>query len=172
MQFLSTLVMFLTATLFVAAEDTPSYQADLDKLKEQVKSLEKLLPTNMPTITAMGKAAEYPAVFKKLDDPPEALIHIFATAIPKSAFQSLVRAEGRSKLASEFQAGKTPAWYEDLPSSAKSYFSHIRVQQTATDMPVNGKGTSTSSGLAAKPTGVVAGGLAVAAGVLGLAVAL
>ncbi|KAK2778065.1 hypothetical protein FQN53_001943 [Emmonsiellopsis sp. PD_33] len=171
MQFLSTLVMFLTATFFVAAEDTPSYQADLDKLKEQVKSLEQLLPSNMPTITSAGRA-EYPAVFKKLDDPPESLIQILATAIPKTAFQSLVRAEGRSKLASEFQAGNTPAWYENLPSPVKSYFSHIKIQQTATDMPVNGKGTSTSSGLAAKPTGVVAGGLAVAAGVLGLAVAL
>ncbi|PGH11984.1 hypothetical protein AJ79_04571 [Helicocarpus griseus UAMH5409] len=178
MQFFSTFVFLLTATVFVTAQDPtpPSYKADLERLEEQLKSFQKMIPTGKTGTITIPAKMELPSVLAKMDDPPESLLQQLATAIPETAFKSLLNPKDRSAMASEFQAGNTPDWFNNLPSSAKSYMSHIKVQATATDMPVNGKGgsTSTSSGLAAnaKPTGVVAGGVAVAAGILGFAVAL
>ncbi|KLJ05970.1 hypothetical protein EMPG_10583 [Blastomyces silverae] len=169
------MLVFLTGVVFAAAQDpTPTYTSDLNRLQEQIKSLEHMIPTGrVGSMTAPAKI-EWPSILAKLDDPPESLIQIFATAIPQTAFRSLLDPEGRSSIASEIKAGNTPDWFNNLPSSVKSYISHIQVQATATDMPVNGKGgsTSTSSALAAKETGVVAGGLVLAAGILGLALAL
>ncbi|PGG97231.1 hypothetical protein GX51_07430 [Blastomyces parvus] len=174
MKSLYTLVFLMVGVFAVAQDPTPAYKSELNRLQEQIKSLEHMIPTgkvgNMPAPTKV----EFPSVLAKLDDPPASFIQIFATAIPQTAFKSLLDPEGRNAIASEMKAGNTPDWFNNLPSPVKSYLSHIQVQATATDMPVNGKGgsTSTSTALAAKQTGVVTGGLVLAAGVLGLAVAL
>ncbi|OAX83925.1 hypothetical protein ACJ72_01716 [Emergomyces africanus] len=179
MKLFSTLVVLtvavLTAAVLTAAQDpTPVYKSDLDRLQEQLKSWEQMIPTGRVGSMTLPAKIEWPSILAKLDDPPESLIQLFASAIPQTAFRSLLDPKGRSAIASDLKAGNTPDWFNNMPSVVKSYVSHVQVQATATDMPVNGKGgpTSTSTALAAKPTRVVAGGLAFAAGVLGLAVAL
>ncbi|OJD16475.1 hypothetical protein AJ78_03374 [Emergomyces pasteurianus Ep9510] len=172
---LFSILVALTVTLLAAAQDpTPAYKSDLDRLKEQLKSFEQMIPSGKTGSLTLPAKVEWPSILAKLDDPPESLIQLFASAIPQTAFRSLLDPKGRSAIASDIKAGNTPDWFNNMPSSVKSYMSHVQVQATATDMPVNGKGgsTSTSSALAANPSGVVAGGLAFAAGVLGLAVAL
>ena len=102
----------------------------------------------------------------------------------------------RASLASDFKAGKTPDWYNTLPTDVKSYLSVVKSQiaegaltappkkaaaQTepaSADASSTGGGGSaasaTSSGAAvggAKPTGLVVGGMG-ALGVLGVALAL
>lgn len=101
---------------------------------------------------------------------------------------------GRSSIASEFQAGNTPSWYEDLPTEVKSYVLAMKSQvdsgevdlnATRTPAPTssssedgdgsengNGPATETSSGLAPHATGEVAASLLGALGILGLAVVL
>ncbi|PGH30799.1 hypothetical protein GX50_06427 [[Emmonsia] crescens] len=74
----------------------------------------------------------------------------FASVIPQTAFRSLLDPEGRRAIASEPKAGHTPDWFNNLPSSAKSFMSHAHVQATAADMSVNGKGGLTSTPMRSK----------------------
>lgn len=85
-------------------------------------------------------------------------------------------------MASGFQNGNSPDWYKNLPTGVRSYFAEVGAMatangggQTATGGPqsthTTGE-TSTSSGLASRPTGVLAGGLFATLGTLGLAIVL
>lgn len=111
-----------------------------------------------------------------LQDPPASVLPILITAVPMSVMGDLVDPQSRSSLASEFQAGNTPGWYQSLPTGVKSYLSvvHSQIQegalQATTSLPL-----STSSGGAAAPavpTGALAANIAGAVGIAGLALAL
>lgn len=100
----------------------------------------------------------------------------------------------RSSVASEFEAGNTPAWYSSIPPDIKSWFQQFAAEMatgspvftvTSTPTPAATTGgsvdddsapaTTSSKALAARPTGadwsVVASAVAFA-GVLGVGVAL
>jgi hypothetical protein len=115
-----------------------------------------------------------------IDDPPPSLLPILITAVPMSVMWDILDPGSRSALASEFQHGSTPAWYQSLPTPVQSYLSvvHWQIQQGALQanisMPV---ATSTSSGKAAlavaTPTGAaLALNMVGALGVAGLAMVL
>ncbi|KAL3481368.1 hypothetical protein BJX99DRAFT_253672 [Aspergillus californicus] len=133
-----------------------------------------------------------------LIQPPSSLVGAIITAVPPTVLAQLFLPSGRSSIASEFQAGNTPSWYEELPSDVKSYVLAIRSQVGAGDVDLSATptptasaesgddssseadsdsdsdspATETSSGLAARATGEVAGSLVGVLGLLGLAVML
>lgn len=119
------------------------------------------------------------------------------TAVPPTVLAQLMLPTGRSAIASEFQAGNTPSWYQSLPTEVKSYVLAMKSQVGAGNVDLNATrtpaptssssasggdsdgekdgdspSTQTSSGLAAHATGEVAASLAGALGLLGLAVVL
>ncbi|KAH8424332.1 uncharacterized protein LDX57_002083 [Aspergillus melleus] len=144
------------------------------------------LSLNIPTQTAN---------LDNIDPPPRSLIPQIVSALPPTALAALVVPAQRASLASDFKAGKTPDWYNTLPTDVKSYLSVVKSQiaegaltappkkaaaQTepaSADASSTGGGSAasaTSSGAAvggAKPTGLVVGGMG-ALGVLGVALAL
>ncbi|EGE80888.1 hypothetical protein RJZ56_002676 [Blastomyces dermatitidis] len=112
------MLVFLTGIVFAAAQDpTPTYKSDLSHLQEQIKSLEHVIPTGRAGSMTAPARIEWPPILAKLDDPPESLIQIFATAIPQTACRSLLDREGRSSISSEMKASNTPDWFNNLPSS-------------------------------------------------------
>ena len=141
-------------------------------------------PTNIQIPTDIADVT----FFDDLGDPPDTLLNVLITAIPPTVLPQIIMPAGRSSLLSEFQEGNTPSWYNDLPTDVKSYFSAVAAKMTSdgvtipttvdfdfpTDIEVDGdgEGTATSSGLGSRPTGAIAGSLAVAAGILGAAIAL
>ncbi|KAL4876874.1 hypothetical protein BJY04DRAFT_139056 [Aspergillus karnatakaensis] len=136
---------------------------------------------------------EYTAPGGNLLQPPSSLVGDIITAVPPSVLAQLLLPTGRSSIASEFEAGNTPSWYEELPSEVKSYVLAIKsqvgageVNLTASRTPApeassqsgdttedsDAPATETSDNYAARPTGEVAAGLAGVVGLLGLAVML
>lgn len=115
------------------------------------------------------------------------------TAVPASVIVDLVMDPSyKSSMASEFQAGNTPAWYTSMPADVQSWFEQF-AKEMSTGSPVftvsstpipttavvddtgNAAASSSSKGLAARPTGAdwnVLGSAVVVAGVLGLGIAL
>ncbi|KAI9934381.1 hypothetical protein AWENTII_008796 [Aspergillus wentii] len=133
-----------------------------------------------------------------ISPPPRSLIPEIISALPASVFVQLVNPSQRSALASEFQAGTTPSWYNSLPTDVKNYMAVVRSQVSAgaltattglayqTDTTSSDPSTTTAesatetaattsssqgAAAAAQPTGMVVGGMG-ALGVLGLAMAL
>jgi hypothetical protein len=128
--------------------------------------------------------------------PPASLVGAIITAVPVTVLVELAGGAGRSAIASEFKAGNTPAWYQNLPEGVKSYVSALasqinggKVDLNATPTPVDWaspKTTSTggdgskgdvksskSKGMAAQPTAAPLGiSVAAAVGILGVALAL
>lgn len=47
------------------------------------------------------------------------------TGVPQKVLIDLMNPAGRSSIASEFAAGNTPSWYNDLPTPVKSYIESI-----------------------------------------------
>ncbi|KAL5337233.1 hypothetical protein BJX70DRAFT_399876 [Aspergillus crustosus] len=134
-----------------------------------------------------------------LPQPPSSLVAQIITAVPPTVLAQLLLPTGRSSIASDFQAGNTPSWYEDLPSEVKSYVLAIKSQvgagnvnlsATPTEVPYassvaeedsdsgsenesdDAPATETSEGLGARATGEVAASLVSVVGLLGLAVML
>jgi hypothetical protein len=131
-----------------------------------------------------------------LIQPPSSIINDIITGIPPTVLAQLLIPTARSSIASEFQAGNTPDWYNDLPSEVKSYVAAIRsqvgagnVDLSATPTPApssssedsdsgdSGSGDSdngdspaseTSSGFAARATGEVAASLVSIIGLAGI----
>ncbi|KAL4945728.1 hypothetical protein BDV06DRAFT_218974 [Aspergillus oleicola] len=139
----------------------------------------------------------YTAPGGNLIQPPSSLINDIITAVPPTVLAQLMMPSGRSSIASDFSAGNTPTWYEDLPSEVKSYVLAMKSQAAAGDVDLNttrtpaptstgssdsndaasseggdSPATETSSGLAPHATGEVAASLLGALGLLGLAVVL
>lgn len=127
-----------------------------------------------------------------LPAPPPNLLQEIMTAVPTSVVAGLLDPAYRSSMASQFKEGKTPDWYNDLPSGIKDYVSQLHAKMTSDGITYDGGAletgaldapereasdddsgsTSPSSALASRPTGALAGGFALAMGVLGAAVAL
>ncbi|KAL2826311.1 hypothetical protein BDW59DRAFT_161150 [Aspergillus cavernicola] len=144
--------------------------------------------------SATSYTANFTAPGGNLIQPPPSLIGAIITAVPPTVLAQLLLPTGRSSIASEFQAGNTPSWYEHLPSDVKSYVlamksqvsaGNVNLSATPTQVPPasaatgneedeNGDspGTETSSGLAARATGEVAARLVSVLGLLGLVVML
>jgi hypothetical protein len=128
-------------------------------------------------MTASAGAPVQTVNLSNIDDPPPSLLPILITAVPMSVMWDILDPGSRSALASEFQHGSTPAWYQSLPTPVQSYLSvvHSQIQQGAlqanTSMPL---ATSTSSGkgalAVATPTGAL--NMVGALGIAGLAMVL
>ena len=114
---------------------------------------------------------------------------VLMTAVPASLLQDMGNAASRSSFASEISAGNYPDWYKSLPGDVKTYIATAyQTDAQATGAQKTGDSTATSgpkatgssgsdsksstSEAGAAPTGAVAVGLAGAAGILGLAIAL
>ncbi|KAJ0417638.1 hypothetical protein BJY00DRAFT_315750 [Aspergillus carlsbadensis] len=72
--------------------------------------------------------ADFTAPGGNLIQPPSSIINDIITGIPPTVLAQLLIPTARSSIASEFQAGNTPDWYNDLPSEVKSYVAAIRSQ--------------------------------------------
>ncbi|CAG8097009.1 unnamed protein product [Penicillium salamii] len=68
------------------------------------------------------------ANFGNISSPPRSLIGEILSAVPVSVIWELINPEQRKSLASQFNAGTTPAWYSALPTDVKSYMSVVRSQ--------------------------------------------
>ncbi|KAJ5391641.1 hypothetical protein N7509_007131 [Penicillium cosmopolitanum] len=113
---------------------------------------------DMPTMTTG------PSITGLADAPPASIQSVLITAIPESYLSQLGNPSARSSIFSEIADGHYPQWYADLPSSVKSWVSdHYE--------PTGGSGHG-GHGNSAPATGVMASGVAAAAGVLALAVLL
>ncbi|KAJ5367757.1 hypothetical protein N7541_001698 [Penicillium brevicompactum] len=140
------------------------------------------------------------ANFGNISSPPKALIGEILSVVPVSVIWELINPDQRKSLASQFNAGTTPAWYNALPTDVKSYMSVVKSQisdgaltattgayakaQTQTQTQTQVKSTSTgsesqsgsgsassTSSSAAAPTELTVSVMG-ALGVLGLALAL
>ncbi|KAL1954129.1 hypothetical protein VTO42DRAFT_1709 [Malbranchea cinnamomea] len=190
---LNSMVLCLLAATAFGQEPTGG-NTDMNDLVDDINDLIDLFP---PVPSDFQLPTEIPSVpvFDNVGPPPSTLLNVLITAIPASVFPELFFQDGRNSLISEFQAGNTPDWYEALPTDIKSYLSALAAEMTSAGVTLptsgglgfsfptdgfgggngdddDGEGTSTSSGLGSRPTGAVAGSLAVAAGILGVAIAL
>ncbi|KAF7587694.1 hypothetical protein BBP40_006853 [Aspergillus hancockii] len=186
-------LLLLAATSMAAPEaapaDSDSYQSYLDQLdsiatKTDYAQIASELPTDFSIPTNIPTGA--------FQVPPSSIMSVIMTAVPASYLQNFGNPTSRSSIISEISAGHYPDWYKSLPADVKTYFATAYGAEatatgaqktgdsTATSGPkataTGGSGssspsTSTSEGAAA-PTGAFAVGLAGAAGVLGLAIAL
>jgi hypothetical protein len=130
-----------------------------------------------------------PTILNKIRMLPTSLGGPILTAVPGEAVADLMNPLTREEMASSFKAGDLPDWYNGLPKNVKGYFSEFAAQMTdsgvtyqptgaiATGIPEGllgnvGGESAASTALASRPTGAVAGGILVAAEVLGRAIAL
>ncbi|KAB8236276.1 hypothetical protein ETB97_011536 [Aspergillus alliaceus] len=175
--------LFLAATALAAPEaqpaDSDSYQSYIDQLDSLATQTDIptdfSMPTNMPSFKA----------------PPPSIMSVIMTAVPASYLEGLSNPSSRSSMFSEISAGHYPDWYKSLPGDVKTYISTAyQTDAKATGAQKTGDSTVTSgpkatatggsdsasktstSEAGAAPTGAIAAGLAGAAGILGLAIAL
>lgn len=126
-----------------------------------------------------------PSILNQMPTPPPSLVGAILTAVPGDVVADMMNPQSRDSLASALQAGDMPEWYKSLPTGVKSYFSEVAAQMTvssvnfqptgpiATGAPEGSLRTTSSEALGSKPTtGAVAGNFLVAAGILGVAIAL
>ncbi|KAE8147823.1 hypothetical protein BDV25DRAFT_168847 [Aspergillus avenaceus] len=171
---------FLTAVLATALAAPEEKRQDSDSVNwSALGQALKSHTLSMPTKTAN---------LDNISPPPRSLIPEIIHNVPPTVLAQLMVPAQRSSIASEFQAGRTPSWYNSLPTDVKSYLHAVKKQMsdgalTASPTPTSSSAkdgsaqaaSSTSSGVGAagaQPTGgLVMGGLG-ALGVLGVAVAL
>lgn len=96
--------------------------------------------------------------------PPASIQSVLITAIPESYLSQLSNPSARSSIFSEIADGHYPQWYEDLPSSVKSWVSENYE-------PTGGPGSG-GHGNSAPMNGVMASGVVAGVGILALAVML
>lgn len=125
---------------------------------------------------------------------PSSLQVAIITAVPGSVLVELMDSSAKASVASEFNAGVTPAWYNSMQPDVKSWFEQF-AREMSTGSPVftvtstsnsaagTGEGSvegpaaasSSSKAVGARPTGadwnVVASAVALA-GVVGIGIAL
>ncbi|KAK2756526.1 hypothetical protein FQN54_005419 [Arachnomyces sp. PD_36] len=178
-------LLFLAATVAFAAEDEPTQTKpyDIDELMDNMSSLLDMLPP-VPTNYKPPTNLADPSILNKMPTPPQSLVGAILTAVPGDVVADLMNPLARDSLASAFQAGDMPDWYNSLPTGVKSYFSEVAAQMTASNVAFQPTGaiatgapegslrTTSSEALGSRPTGAVAGSFLVAAGVLGAAIAL
>ncbi|KAJ5082546.1 hypothetical protein N7532_011589 [Penicillium argentinense] len=114
---------------------------------------------DMPSMTSSPDIPNFSG-----DVPPASIESVLITAVPASYLSQLAIPSARSSIFSEIANGHYPQWYEDLPSSVKSWVSE-HYEPTGLGEHAGGPNSAPSSG-------VVASGLLAAAGVFALAVLL
>ncbi|KAL4952301.1 hypothetical protein BDW69DRAFT_23593 [Aspergillus filifer] len=191
MHFLRYVALGLVSTIGVLGEEVTA-TVNGTEMQQAADQLLSAFPSATPY------TVNYTAPGGNLLQPPSSLINDIITAVPPTVLAQLMMPSGRSSIASEFSAGNTPTWYEDLPSEVKSYVLAMKSQVAAGDVDLNTTrtpaptstgsteseggsasgesgdlpATETSSGLAPHATGEVAASLLGALGLLGLAVVL
>lgn len=121
------------------------------------------LSTSLPEAT--GLSDSLPSITGD-SQIPASIESVIATAVPQSFLSQMADPTAASSIVNEIEHGHYPSWYEDLPSSVKSWLqSHY-----AGEAGSSGSSGSTTPGAAS--TGMVATGLLGAAGVFALAVLL
>lgn len=144
-------------------------------------SLSESLVQQIPTTAARPLVPTKTVNLNNLQEPPASVLPVLITAVPLSVMADLVNPLSRSSLASEFQAGNTPGWYQSLPTGVKSYLSvvHSQIQegalQATTSLPLSTSSSDTAAAAAAAPavpTGMLVANIAGAVGIAGLALAL
>lgn len=96
------------------------------------------------------------ANWENISPPPHSLIGQMLSEVPMTVLLEMVNPDRRSSLASQFSAGNTPAWYKNLPTDMKSYFSVVKSQiedgaLTTTSMPSNTGASPLPSNTGASP---------------------
>ncbi|KAL2869093.1 uncharacterized protein BJX67DRAFT_379571 [Aspergillus lucknowensis] len=183
MYFLHYMTLCLMSTVgALSAEVTASVNsAELQNAADQLLSMFPSATPFTATFTVPGG---------NLLQPPPTLVKDIITAVPPTVLAQLLMPTGRSSIASEFKAGNTPDWYQELPSEVKNYVlamksqvgaGNVNLSATPTEAAAtsgNGDGdgdaaaTETSSGVAARATGYVAASMVSVLGLLGVAVVL
>ncbi|KAK2809860.1 hypothetical protein FQN50_003501 [Emmonsiellopsis sp. PD_5] len=186
--------LFLAAAAVFGADDKPTQTINLASMQGQISQLVNFLPSVPATFKP---ATDVRQALSGVGAPPSSLVAAIMTAVPSDVFADVINPASRKAIASSFKAGKTPGWFNDLPTPVKKYFSELAAKMTSAgvsyreDSPLatglgssggTGKtdgdpklgsgGSSSSSALAPRHTGAVAGSLAVVVGVLGAAIAL
>ncbi|KAJ5097269.1 hypothetical protein N7456_007990 [Penicillium angulare] len=115
-------------------------------------------PPSMPTVT--------------YDMPPPSIESVLATAIPDSYLSEMADPSAASSLISSIQNGDMPSWYEDLPTSVKSWLSEHYATGAMPAATGSTSGDHEGGRNSAPPSGMVATGLMGAAGILAVAVLL
>ncbi|KAL4932510.1 uncharacterized protein BDV17DRAFT_288021 [Aspergillus undulatus] len=194
MHFLHYIALGLMSTIAALGQDKVTATVNGTEMQQAADQLLSAFPSATPY------TVNYTAPGGNLIQPPSSLINDIITAVPPTVLAQLLMPTGRSSIASEFSAGNTPSWYQDLPSEVKSYVLAMKSQAGAGNVDLNatrtpaptssasadskdgegddssdsgdGPATETSSGLAPHATGEVAASLLGALGLLGLAVVL
>ncbi|KAL4736195.1 hypothetical protein BDV11DRAFT_18361 [Aspergillus similis] len=188
MHFLRYIALGLLSTIGALADEVTA-TVNATEIQNAADDLLSMFPSATPY------TVNYTAPGGNLLQPPSSLIKDIITAVPPTVLAQLLLPTGRSSIASEFQAGNTPSWYENLPTEVKSYVLAMKSQVDSGEVDLNatrtpaptssssedgdgseengdGPATETSSGLAPHATGEVAASLLGTLGILGLAVVL
>ncbi|EED19681.1 conserved hypothetical protein [Talaromyces stipitatus ATCC 10500] len=179
---------FLLSAVFASAaiekRDSASPTITSDSSYATISAILGSLASAVSSATPAAGVTPVPAQTANLSniaEPPAGFIPAIMTAIPLSVLGDLIDSSSRSSLASEFRNGSTPAWYQSLPASIKSYISVVNSQINAgalsanTSAPVVATSTSTAMAMhrVVVPTEVAMGAnLLGVLGVAGLAMAL
>ncbi|KAL4907858.1 hypothetical protein BDW74DRAFT_113073 [Aspergillus multicolor] len=187
MHFCRYIALGLLSTLGVLGADEVTATVNATEVQNAADELLSMFPSATPY------TVNYTAPGGNLLQPPSSLIKEIITAVPPTVLAQLLVPTGRSSIASEFQAGNTPSWYDNLPTDVKSYVLAMKSQVDEGDVDLNATrtpaptsssdsgdsaesddspATETSSGFAPHVTGEVAVSLLGALGVLGMAVVL
>ncbi|KAL5363581.1 hypothetical protein BJX96DRAFT_178196 [Aspergillus floccosus] len=190
MWFLPYAIFVLSSWGALAQDEAVSLDGAL--LSSQAEALKSAFPSATP----------YTVPFRvpggNLLQPPASVAAGIITGVPATVIAQLALPAGRSSIQSEFRAGNTPAWYQDLPAVVKEYVNSMHSQvaagavnlratptevsstvasEVSTGETASGSSkehaaaavaTSTSSGLAPQATGKLSGSLTGALGLLGL----
>ncbi|KAL4912642.1 hypothetical protein BDW62DRAFT_206293 [Aspergillus aurantiobrunneus] len=192
MHFLRYIALGLMGTIGALGQEVTA-TVNGTEMQNAADSLLSMFPSATPY------TANFTAPGGNLIQPPSSLINDIITAVPATVLAQFMLPSGRSSIASEFQAGNTPSWYQELPTEVKSYIlamksqvagGNVDLNATRTPAPTSASSeggndsesdsesgdsepaTETSSGLAPHATGEVAASLMGALGLLGLAVVL
>lgn len=173
--------VFSSATIEKRDSATPTTTSGSNyaSISALLGSLASALSTATPA-PGVTSVAVQTANLSNIAEPPPGFIPAIMTAVPLSVLGDLLDSGSRSALASEFQNGSTPAWYQSLPASVKSYISEVNSQIHAGALSANTSvavATSSSTAVAMQraviPTGAAMGvNVLGALGVAGLAMVL
>ena len=150
--------------------DPDSLSTNLDNLDDLATSYNVPGPTATSNDLASATASldDYDDYDDDDDDSfgiPSSIESVLATAVPSSFLSQMADPTAHSSIVSEIEDGHFPDWYNDLPTSVKSWFetAYGGSDASSSDGP-------TSPGAASNV--VVASGLLGAAGILAAAVLL
>ena len=101
---------------------------------------------------------------------PASIESVLETAVPASFIQELENPTSRSSIFSEWHDGQFPTWYQDLPTSVKSWLDKFAASATAGS--AGGSGGNGGNAASSFSAGVSVALIAGAASILSLALML